>query len=61
MLLFAPCDKEDTVMSSGEEAFLALSNEIPSSENKSFWQNITVWLTVSTGEKKRKWKMRKEA
>lgn len=52
MFLFDPCDEEDTVMSSREEAFQALSSEIPSSENKSFWQNITVWLTVSTGEKK---------
>lgn len=52
MWLFAPCDKEDKIMSSGGEAFLALSSEIPSSENESFWQHISVLQTVFTGEKK---------
>lgn len=48
-------------MSSGGEAFLALSSEIPSPENEGFWQYILVSLTVFTGEEKRKWNMRKEA
>lgn len=59
MWVFAPCDKEDKIMSSGGEAFLALPSEIPSCEKmKAFGSTSQCRLLYL---QKKKWKMRKEA
>lgn len=50
--------KGDEITSCGVKAFLALLDEIPSSENESFWQHISALRSVFIvgGRKKRKWK-----
>lgn len=40
---------------------MALSGEIPSPENEGFWQWISVSVTVSTAEEKRKGNTRKQS